>query len=128
MQIQFKDTKTKVISFFMKDTFSGHIEGTYESVSKQMIATEYEQAKKQRQGYLLLEPCLVENNGYNHCLKNFRYEVRFEHLSGDSMSVLTLVFFDDEPKDNVSLTEFLSAITRDLLFYDVAETYSIFDD
>ena len=130
MEIQFKDKTVKVSSLNMECTFQGHIEGSYESVSKHILADEYEKAKRQRQGYYLIEPCLVENHGYKHCLPEFRYEIHFDCLDieNDNMSILTLVFFAEEPADNVSLKEFISAYTKDLLFFELADSFMIFDD
>lgn len=113
MRIDFKDIKgVEVKEFSISGTYDGHLEGSYQSVSRFILANN--QSKK---GLLFLQPELVDGT-----LKPYVYKL---YACSDWEHRLELVWYDDDIPFSMSLTEYIQqkTINNDFqpncLFFDL---------
>lgn len=131
MIIKFKDDEVPLYGFVMRDTYSGNLEGTYETCSRFIIQDLEEEVQKSLRKdavcrTLYLPTPLVERNRFHNCLKPYRFELSFDRLKDfKEQQRLQIVFFDDAPADNETLVGFINKRTELLEFNKLAKTIDL---
>ncbi len=124
--IKFADKAVEVESLKVTGTYAGHLEGTYESISRYVLEKEKEMAAEWGRGYWLLPPEMQEKEGFSNCLPDYRIEISMRDYDGGLVEDLKLVVFANLDSTD-DLARFLNTTFNTIRFADHARKWDLDD-
>ncbi len=124
--IKFADKAVEAKSLKVTGTYSDHLEGTYESISKYVLKKEKGMAAECGKGYWLLAPEMQEKEGFSNCLPDYRIEISMTDYVGGFVEDLKVVFFANLDSTD-DLARFLNSTFNTIRFADHARKWDLDD-